>query len=93
MFGWHVKADNEFKYGVWHAHRGWYRQRDRPDAGGPSMVTFYVDVDDLQAYLDKIEGLGGKTIMPPTVLPQVTLALFADPEGDVVGLTLAGSGM
>ena len=31
--------------------------------------------------------------MPPTELPQVTLALFADPEGNVVGLTLEGSGM
>jgi len=36
--------------------------------------------------LDKAEQLGGKTIMPVTELPQVTIALFADPEGHVVGL-------
>jgi hypothetical protein len=31
--------------------------------------------------------LGGKTIQPPTSVPGgVTFALFADPEGHVVGL-------
>ena len=30
--------------------------------------------------------VGGKTIMPVTELPQVTIALFADPEGHVIGL-------
>ena len=32
----------------------------------PTYVTIYVQVDDLQAYLDKAEALGGKTIFPPT---------------------------
>ena len=27
-------------------------------------VTFYVQVNDLQAYLNKAESLGGKTVMP-----------------------------
>ena len=31
-------------------------------------------------------GPGGKTILPVTELPEVTIALFADPEGHVVGL-------
>jgi predicted enzyme related to lactoylglutathione lyase len=53
---------------------------------GPGHVTFYVQVDDPQSALDKIEGLGGKTIMPVTEMEMVTLALFADPEGHVVGL-------
>src|SRR3954451_22970791 len=54
--------------------------------GGNGHVTFYVGTDDPQATLDKAEQLGGKTIMPVTELPQVTIALFADPEGHVVGL-------
>jgi len=53
---------------------------------GGGHVTFYVGTDDPQATLDKAEQLGGKTIMPVTKLPQVTIALFADPEGHVVGL-------
>ena len=94
VFNWHVNADNEFKYGIVDTHTdGGIGGGIGPTQGGPSRVTFYVDVDDLQAYLNKIEERGGKTIMPPTVLPQVTLALFADPEGNVIGLTLAGSGM
>ena len=56
--------------------------------GGPrSMVTFYIEVDDTDAFLKKIAEKGGKTIMPTTTIPDmVTFALFADPEGNVVGL-------
>jgi predicted enzyme related to lactoylglutathione lyase len=54
--------------------------------GGDGHVTFYVGTDDPQATLEKAERLGGRTILPVTELPQVTIALFADPEGHVVGL-------
>jgi predicted enzyme related to lactoylglutathione lyase len=57
---------------------------ESPDGAG--HVTFYVDTDDPQATLDRAEQLGGTTIMPVTELPQVTIAMFADPEGHVVGL-------
>jgi predicted enzyme related to lactoylglutathione lyase len=53
---------------------------------GQGHVTFYVGTDDPQATLDKAEQLGGKTILPVTELPQVTIAMFADPEGHVIGL-------
>jgi uncharacterized protein len=53
---------------------------------GQGHVTFYVGADDPQAILEKAEQLGGKTIMPVTEFPQVTIALFADPEGHVIGL-------
>ena len=55
--------------------------------GGPGHVTFYVAVDDPQAALDEAEKLGGKTVLPVMSIPgMVTLALFADPEGHVVGV-------
>jgi len=54
--------------------------------GGPGHVTFYVSADDPQAVLDRAEQLGGKTVMPVTELPQVTIAMFADPEGHVIGI-------
>jgi predicted enzyme related to lactoylglutathione lyase len=54
---------------------------------GPGHVTFYVGVDDPQAALEHIQQSGGKTVQPPTQIPGgVTFALFADPEGHVVGL-------
>jgi uncharacterized protein len=57
-----------------------------PD-GGAGHVTFYVEVDDPAAALEKISALGGKTVQPPMDVPNgPTIALFADPEGHVVGL-------
>ena len=57
--------------------------------GGPGAVTFYVEVDDPANYLARAEKLGGKTIVPPTEVPNfgLTFAFFADPEGHVVGLS------
>lgn len=54
---------------------------------GTGHVTFYVSVEDPAAALAEIERLGGKTVLPPQEVPGgVTFALFADPEGHVVGL-------
>ena len=59
---------------------------------GPSFtdetcVAFYIEVDDLQAYLDKAVAAGGKVLMPVTVIPgAVTMAFFSDPAGAAVGL-------
>ena len=47
---------------------------------------FYVQTDDIAGTLAQIEGLGGKTIVPPIPIPTGTFAWFADPEGNVVGL-------
>jgi predicted enzyme related to lactoylglutathione lyase len=54
---------------------------------GQPFVTFYVAVEDPQATLDKAVSLGAKVVVPVTVVPDVvTLALFADPDGCLVGL-------
>lgn len=56
-------------------------------AQGDPFVTFYVEVKDLQTYLDKAESLGAKTVVPATEIPGVvTFALFTDPEGNRIGL-------
>ncbi|MEI9971606.1 MAG: VOC family protein [Ignavibacteriota bacterium] len=49
-----------------------------------------VEVDDVQAYLDKATALGGKTVVPPVKIPTGTFAWFADPEGNTVGLLKRG---
>lgn len=60
------------------------------EAQGPNQVTFYIEVDDPQAYLDRINGAGGKTVVPVTEVPDVvTFAQFADPQGNVIGLVKA----
>ncbi|HEU4758710.1 MAG TPA: VOC family protein, partial [Dehalococcoidia bacterium] len=60
---------------------------------GPNQVTFYVEVPDPQATLDRIESKGGKTLVPVTEIPgAVTFAQFADPDGNVVGLVKSEAG-
>jgi predicted enzyme related to lactoylglutathione lyase len=54
--------------------------------GGSGHVTFYVEVEDLQATLDKAERLGGRTVMPPNDVMDTAIALFEDPEGHTIGL-------
>ena len=52
-----------------------------------NYVTVYVQVDNLQAYLDKAGKLGGKTLVPPTDVPVMgAFAWMADLDGNVIGL-------
>ena len=51
-----------------------------------NFVTFYVDVDDVQSYLDKATGLGGKALLPVITLPQGQFSWFSDPDGNIIGL-------
>jgi predicted enzyme related to lactoylglutathione lyase len=87
-FGWKVDTTNPGGYGM-------VRDKDHDITGGfgtaqqgsPGGVTFYIHTDDPKATLAKIERLGEKVLMPLTqVAPETTIALFADPEGHVVGL-------
>jgi uncharacterized protein len=58
----------------------------------PATATFYIETDDLQAALDKVNLIGGKTVRPITDLPGLsTCALFEDFDGLLVGL-LQGAG-
>jgi uncharacterized protein len=54
--------------------------------GHEGHVTFYVQVADVEAALDKAESLGGKREMGPMDIPSGKIALFADPEGNTIGL-------
>lgn len=56
---------------------------------GDKYVTFYAQIDDLQAILDKAGSLGGRTKMPVTeVIPgELSVALVESPSGNVVGIS------
>lgn len=55
-------------------------------------TTFYIETDDLQEALDKINLVGGKTVTPITELPgMATYATFEDPDGLEVGLVLGAN--
>ena len=60
--------------------------------GGSGYVTFYVEVAKIEDSLATVEGRGGKRLMEPEQMPKgPRIALFADPEGRVVGLIEAGT--
>ena len=88
LFGWDVNADNPMNYGIVTA------QEDKGIGGGIGAnpegevyVTVYAAVADLQATLDQAEALGGTTVMAPMEIPDVvTMAMFKDPDGNLIGL-------
>jgi uncharacterized protein len=90
LFDWSVQdAGDDSGYGLVHAERGISGGIGQSQDDGPGQVTFYVEVDDPAERLLKAEELGGKTVVPPTEIPDfgLTFAFFADPEGHVVGLS------
>ena len=94
LFDWHVDANNPMNYGMVDTHgKGINGGISSGDGSGmQSYVTVYVEVDDTDAYLKKAAAMGGKTIMETTVIPNaVTMAMFADPEGHIIGLIKSGS--
>jgi len=89
LFEWKIDSNNPMNYGAVKAggEGGIGGGICKAEGEMPSYVTFYVQVDDLQASLDKAVSLGGNQIVPPTPIPNVgSFAMFADPEGNVIGL-------
>jgi predicted enzyme related to lactoylglutathione lyase len=91
LFGWNLQSIPELQYvtidtasgaGI---NGGFATKEDGP------QTIFYIEVPDIDAALEKIESLGGKTVAPKMEIPNVvTFAQFSDPHGNVIGLTQAG---
>lgn len=59
-------------------------QREGP---WPGNMLFYIDVDDLAAYREKIVAAGGKIHVEEKEVPGMgAFSLFTDPEGRMMGL-------
>ncbi|TMD29074.1 MAG: VOC family protein [Chloroflexi bacterium] len=91
LFGWTFNTDNQDGYGIAPGDQagiavGVGTSRDGSGGG----VTGYVAVSDIDAAIAKAERLGGRVVMPKmSPGPDATIALVADPEGHVIGLTQA----
>jgi predicted enzyme related to lactoylglutathione lyase len=92
LFGWHMQPVPGADYtlvdtaAAGHGINGGITQ----SADDERRVTFYIETDDIQAALDKINLLGGKTEAPITELAGVvTYAVFSDLDGLFIGLVLA----
>ena len=94
LFGWEIDSNNEFNYGI--VSREGNLSGDGIGIGGgisrgpegyPGHVTFYVAVPDVEESLAKAESLGGTRMMgPDEVMENLTIGLFKDPEGHVIGV-------
>jgi uncharacterized protein len=58
----------------------------------PAYVTFYVGVADLERTLQRVAQLGGRKVIGPMPIAGMgAFAMFADLDGNVVGLFEEGS--
>ena len=99
LFEWEIDAGNPMNYGT--VPREGNTLPDGTGIGGgigkapegyDGHVTFYVQVPQVEAALATAEKLGGTRMMgPEEVMPGLTVGLFTDPEGHVVGLVEGGS--
>jgi predicted enzyme related to lactoylglutathione lyase len=89
LFGWKVNANNALSYrqidtgsgrgiggGIWPAP---------PEGHG--LVSLYVEVDSVKAYVEKATSLGAKLLIPPQKLPDGDeMAVMLDLEGIPLGI-------
>jgi predicted enzyme related to lactoylglutathione lyase len=94
LFDWKISAQNQLGYrtvqtgtgkgidgGIWPA-----------PPNGSEIVQLYVEVEDIDSMLARLEQLGGRVLMPKQMLPDGdAMALALDPAGRPFGLmTSAG---
>jgi len=87
VFSWELDTNNPGGYGMIRQDNGITGGIGASTDGGAGNVTFYVHSEDPAGVLKRAEELGGRVLMPLTeVAPETTVALFADPEGHIVGI-------
>ena len=91
LFDWKVAGESPERFAEIRTGNGIDGVMIAADPGIPTFVTFYVEVDDCDAYLDKAERLGGTVYVPTTPSPvegEREFAVFGDPEGNLVGIVV-----
>ena len=88
LFGWKLNSDNPGGYGMTSPESTGPVVIGSDPTGGAGWVTGYVTVANIDDTLAKATSLGGKVVMPK-FSPDGTaqLAMVADPEGHILGLT------
>jgi predicted enzyme related to lactoylglutathione lyase len=87
MFGWPINALDEtyaLVGGTDGRPAGGIGQAG-PDSPYTGMVAYF-QVDDIDSALGRAERLGGTRVMEPAATPVSRIAVFADPDGNLIGL-------
>ena len=87
VFGWDIDTNNPGGYGMFRdADGGITSGIGAAQDGGAGQVTFYVHSEIRPARSSRSRRSVGSDHAPDRGPPETTVALFADPEGHVVGL-------
>ncbi|MEI6045391.1 MAG: VOC family protein [Chloroflexota bacterium] len=89
LFGWKVKPVKGADYEVFQPSRGPGGAFIQVGSAGmkPGEIRVYIESDDVAANLEKVEELGGKVIIPETIVPGVgIIGVFTDPTGNKLTL-------
>ena len=90
VFGWKIRPIPEMDYRLVETggQGGINGGIMKPKAGPwPGKLAFYINVDDIDAFSQKVRGAGGKILVEKTDMPGVgQFALFEDPDGRVLGM-------
>ena len=95
VFGWHVEQMPEMNYATFDTHDGVGGGFNPVNNENPAgTVTIYIDSDDIDATLAKVEKLGGKTLTTKTEIPGIGwFGLFKDLSGNTIGVYTQLPGM
>lgn len=86
LFGWHIQSNGPASPIDSGSRQGIPGHITSLGHEPQHYTMFYVEVEDVQAYLDKAKTLGGKVLVPPIKIPTGTFAWFSDPDGNTIGL-------
>ncbi len=87
LFGWEAQHVDEMKYSMFEAGNagGGYPEIDANTKAGD--VGVYIESEDIDADLRRIEQAGGKTVLPKTEVPGFGwFSMFNDPAGNTLAL-------
>ena len=88
LLGWKMQHAAEFDYTMWSDGSGYGGGFNKVDDHNPvGQVMVYIDSDDIEADLKKVEELGGTVVTPKTEIPGTGwFGQFRDPTGNVLAL-------
>lgn len=94
LFSWNISSPMGEEYIFFNPATppgGGISKMDKIASGGG--IVFYVEVDDIKAYLAKAEKLGGKIVRPQTPIPgHGAYGQFSDLDGNLIGLFTGAAG-
>ena len=88
LFGWKLQHIPEVKYTLWEAGDGSGGGFPEVSAENPAgQVLVYIDSEDIEADLKRVEKLGGKVLHQKAEIPGTGwFGVFQDPTGNALGL-------